>query len=324
MKIVLTGASGFIGGAFLRHMLAQGPFLHRMICLSSSDAGQEKLLAQWPDLEVYALRSIHEKSTRDAIEGADALIHCAWSTVPRTAATNPGKDLLENVYYGLTLMEMAADLGVGRFIFLSSGGTVYGMGHHEPMREDHLTVPLNAYGVSKLSFEHYLRTLTTGRMRHIILRPGNIYGRASDPLRPQGVIEHWMQRIIRGEALDIWSSRSVIRDFVHIDDLLEVLKRALTYEGAHSLFNVGSGKGTSLDELLQLIGELAGKELEATWQEDDATALSDVNILDPTRLRQEFGSAPEKPLVEGLRQLWNALMAEHQRKIGSGHATGDH
>ncbi len=322
MKIVLTGASGFIGGAFLRHMLAQGPFEHRMICLSSSDAGQEKLLALWPDLEVYALRSIREKKTRDAIQGADALIHCAWSTVPRTANADPGKDLLENVYNGLPLIEMAADLGIGRFIFMSSGGTVYGKGHHEPLREDHLTIPFTAYGISKLSFEHYLRDHAMQKgMRHVILRPGNIYGRASDPLRPQGVIEHWMQRIIRGEALDIWSSRNVVRDFVHIDDMLEVLKQALAYEGEHSLFNVGSGKGTSLGELMQLLGELANRELETTWQED-GDPLSDVNILDTTLLRQEFGLAPDKPLGEGLRQLWNGLMAEHQRRIDADPAIG--
>ncbi len=76
MKIVLTGASGFIGGAFLRHMRGKGDPDLRIICLSSSDAGQEKLLVQWPDLEVYALRSLDEPRTAKAIGNADAFIHC--------------------------------------------------------------------------------------------------------------------------------------------------------------------------------------------------------------------------------------------------------
>src|SRR5690606_29585974 len=263
MKIVLTGPSGFIGGAFLRHMLGKGDPGLRIICLSSSDAGQEKLLAQWPELEVHALRSLNDPGPAKAIGNADAFIHCGWSTVPRTAEADPEKDLIENVYHGLSLIASATRAGMGRFIFLSSGGTVYGHGSGEPFTEECRTMPVSAYGISKLTFEHYLNAQAAKHgMRHLVLRPGNIYGRVSDPLRPQGVIEHWMHRIIHNEPLHIWGDTGVVRDYVHIDDLVMVLEAALSYDGDHSIFNVGTGTGTSLKELLEILAALAGRDLD--------------------------------------------------------------
>lgn len=313
MKIVLTGASGFIGGTILARLLRGGD-RSQVICLSSSDPGQEKLLARWPQIKVFPLREISSPQVLGAIEGAHAFIHCGWSTVPRTADADPEKDLLENVYNGLPLIENAIRARIDRFVFLSSGGTVYGTSGDVPFNEDQPTKPVSAYGISKLTFEHYLRSYSgKSEMRAIILRPGNIYGRVNDPLRPQGVIEHWMQHIIRDQPLHIWGSTGTIRDYVHVDDLVRVVFAALEYQGQHDTFNVGSGAGTSLQQLLDLLTELSGRELQLI-QNASSDAKASANILKADRMRHELGVSPKIDLREGLSQLWNRLLIEEKHR----------
>lgn len=311
MKIVITGASGFIGGSFLSKMLT-GPGDHELICLSSSDAGQEKLLSLWPDLQVFPLREMGSAQVMKAVEGAHALIHFGWSTVPRTADADPQKDLLENVYNGISLIENAVRAGIDRFIFLSSGGTVYGNSADVPFTEDHPTAPVSAYGISKLAFEHYLRSIALrSPMRHVILRPGNIYGRVSDPLRPQGVIEHWMHGILRGEALHVWGNTHVVRDYVHVDDLIRVIVALLHYAGTQQIFNVGTGVGTSLAQLIELLKEVTARDLQVIMNEADPAGPS-VNILNCDASKKELGCAPQIALRDGLQHLWNDLLIEEK------------
>ncbi|MDQ3100510.1 MAG: NAD-dependent epimerase/dehydratase family protein [Bacteroidota bacterium] len=307
MKIVITGASGFIGGSFLKKLLSENAG-HDVICLSSSDAGQEKLLAQWPQLKVFALREIDSPTVLQAMNGADTLIHFGWSTVPRTADADPRKDLLENVYDGVSLIGSAGNAGIGKFIFLSSGGTVYGNSADAPFREDHATRPVSAYGISKLTFEHYLRSVSShNTMQHVILRPGNIYGRVTDPLRPQGVIEHWMHQILRNDPVHVWGNTDVVRDYVHVDDLVKVLMALLEHTGEEQMFNVGTGIGTSLAQLIQLLKEVSGREFQVVQNSGDITTPL-VNILNSDRLRDQLGFAPDIQLGEGLKQLWNELL----------------
>jgi UDP-glucose 4-epimerase len=302
MKLVVTGGAGFIGGAYLQRLLTRSTGVE-LICLSSSDAGQEKLRVRWPDLEVYPLRSLEDRSVQERIGGADALFHFGWSTVPRTAQADPAKDLQENVLHALPLVRHAASLGVGRFIFLSSGGTVYGEGRGRPHRESDPVQPVGAYGIAKLSFENYLRNLC-GAMRPVILRPGNIYGRGSDPLRPQGVIEHWMHTLRQGRPLQLWGDTSVVRDYVHVNDLLDVLEATLTYEGAEQVINVGTGVGTSLDGLIRMLGELTGADPERVHKEPERALGPLENVLDPSLCERELGVIPRMSIRDGLAELW--------------------
>ncbi len=311
MKVVITGASGFIGGSFVRRWMAHAGAEDRILCLTSSDAGAEKLLHEWPHISVIPLRSVGTGAVMKAMEGADALFHCGWSTVPRTADADPAKDLLENVYNGLPLIDAAIFAGVRRFIFLSSGGTVYGHGSR-PHREHDPVDPIGAYGISKFTFEQYLRDRSAGSsMRPLVLRPGNVYGRSSDPLRPQGVIEHWMSRVLHGQPVEIWGDTSVVRDYVHIDDLTRVMLSMMAHDGPQRIYNVGSGIGTTLEEILRMLEELSGTELTRIHHDKLNVAGPKVNILDPSLLSGELELQPSIPLKEGLRSLWDRSHQEY-------------
>ncbi len=312
MKIIITGASGFIGGALLDRLRGA----HEVICLSSSETGRARLLERHPDQEVYIWKRGADERMNAAISGAAALVHLAWSTVPRTADQAPALDLLENVQLGIPLLDLALRSGVERFIFLSSGGSVYGPQEELPITEDRIPRPLSAYGISKLAFEHYLGSFCArGSMRPIIFRPGNIYGRARGLERPQGVIEHWMHQIAEERPIAVWGDLSVVRDFVHIDDMIEVLMRALTYEGEHDIFNVGTGVGTSLAQILEMLSGITGRQVQITHHPPATAGMPDRNILSPQRLSREFGFLPEGRLQNGLAGLWRKI--EHLERSGA-------
>jgi UDP-glucose 4-epimerase len=308
MRIVLTGASGFIGSAFLDQLKHRGD-LPGVVCLAHSGEGANRLRLEYPEIGMVMQRSETEK-VEEVMQGADAFIHLAWSTVPRTADADPARDLHENVESGIVLIDLAKSAGVGRFIFISSGGSVYGPQEELPITEDSPALPIGAYGTSKLCFEHYLQAATRhGPMDHIILRPGNIYGRVSGPKRPQGVIEHWMRALLEGRPLEVWGDLRTVRDYVYVDDMVRVLEKAVTYSGPHSVFNVGSGTGTSLAQLLELLKEVTGLDPQIIVHGEPVATVAEKNILDPRRLESEFSVLPAIPLREGLAKLWARLSA---------------
>ena len=150
-------------------------------------------------------------------------------------------------------------------------------------------------------------------MRHVILRPGNIYGRVSDPLRPQGVIEHWMHNILRGAPLHIWGNEHVVRDYVHVDDLVRGITALLRYSGTEHVFNVGTGVGTSLGELMDMLREVTGNKVSTVVNEIGPDRIS-VNILDGDRLKKEAGFVPQIKLRDGLQYLWNELLGTERNR----------
>jgi UDP-glucose 4-epimerase len=131
----------------------------------------------------------------------------------------------------ISLMRYARDAGVGRIIFASSGGTVYGPSAGEPIPESAATNPISAYGVSKLS-EKYIAAL--GRlytMKHRVLRIANAYGPGQSPLRRQGLIAVAIGRALRSSEFDIWGDGSVVRDLIFVDDVARAFARAIAYQG---------------------------------------------------------------------------------------------
>lgn len=311
MKLVITGGSGSIGRALLRRLSAGDASVEQVVALTHTDAGAARMAGLHPGLVVVRHQGWHGPDVRSALRDADVLLHMAWSSVPGTAAQDPARDMEENVVQGLHLLDQAAQEGVRRVVFLSSGGTVYGRPQRSPIPEDHPLAPTTAYGISKCCFEHQLRLFTSRHgIPHLALRPGNVYGMSEAPDRPQGVLAHWMHALARGAPLELWDGGDAVRDLVHIDDMVEVLMRAMRYTGGRQAMNVGTGRGTSMLELLEAIAALAGSHPMVIHRQGPAGAV-DRNVLDPALLSIELGYVPRITLKEGLSSMWAEI---RQRK----------
>ncbi len=311
MKVVITGATGAIGQAFLTRLLASAdPRLRRMdvIALTGSTAGKQLIHERFPAVQAIQHTAWRGEELRKALADVDVLVHLAWSSVPGTASLDPDADLRENVLDLLPVMDLAAECGVARVLFVSSGGTVYGpMLQELPITEDHRLAPATAYGSSKLSFEHMLGGHAAMHgYKPVVLRPSNVYGMATFNSKPQGVVQHWMKAILEDRPIELWNEGATMRDFIHIDDMVEALILAMMYAGNRTVFNISTGVGTTLSELVSKLEEIAGRRIDIVHRNGPAGAV-DRNVLSPAMARSELGFEAEVSLDEGLRRTWRIL-----------------
>jgi len=191
---------------------------------------------------------------------------------------------------------------VKRFLFPSSGGTVYGTdpAPGTALREDMATAPRNAYGASKLAIEHYLRLLNgLGRIATVSLRISNAYGEGQRAHRGQGFVAAAIRNALAGAPLEIWGDGSVERDFVHVSDVARAFVMAAHRDDPPPIVNIGSGVAVSLSEIVRRLEDALGQPVPVVHR---AGRVVDVkrNVLDISRARATLGWTPEIRLEEGL------------------------
>lgn len=311
LTVAVTGASGFIGGALVARLWAQGADGRpaRVRPMASSPESVARVQSRFAGLPVTMLQGLDAEGLRSLFEGVHVFVHAGWSSVPSTAERDPLGDLRTNVEGSLRLFQAALLAGVRRIVFLSSGGTVYGEPRWSPITEDHPTEPVGVYGASKLCAERYLVALArTHGAESVVLRPANVYGRSMAHDKPQGVVENWMARLRQGADLECWNDPRMVRDYIHVDDLVDALVAALHRPVKETVLNVGTGHGTDLRQLAGLLERITGHTARLRTMDTVYPALS-INVLDNAKLRQVLGTAPQIALEEGLARTWATLGA---------------
>ena len=210
-------------------------------------------------------------------------------------------DLRNTVEPTLGLLEACRDAGVRKLIFVSSGGTVYGNLSSRRISEDSITNPISAYGVSKLATEKYIQLYKTLHgLDCAILRVANPYGPYQNLSRPQGFVGSVMAKAMAGEPVEIWGDGDVVRDFIFVRDVAEAIVTAARYEGNRTVFNVGSGLGRTLNEVISdILNVIAVDPVEIRYL---SPRVADVrsNILDVDLIHREMGWTPKTEWIAGL------------------------
>jgi UDP-glucose 4-epimerase len=238
------------------------------------------------------------------VASCDVVHHYAWSTIPQTANENPIADLETNVRSTLALLAALGRRGGKRLIFISSGGTVYGKPKQVPVPEDHPLNPITAYGVSKLAVEKYLGFYRESYgLDCRIARVSNPFGAGQDPRRNLGAVTSFLGQALNGEKLMVWGDGEIIRDYIHISDatngLIAVATASLDHFTEIPVFNIGSGKGISLNQIIGAIESKLGQSLDVEYVARRAFDVS-VNVLDVTRAEEILGWRTRLSFEEGL------------------------
>ncbi len=202
----------------------------------------------------------------------------------------------------LRLVELCRQHGVRKIVFVSSGGTVYGVSRSIPLDESHPTDPICSYGIHKLAIEKYLcLSHRLHGLDYCIVRPSNLYGPRQRLDVAQGAVAVFLDRASRGKPIQVWGDGSVVRDYVYVEDAAEALLKAAAFEGEQKIFNIGSGVGTSLKALIEAIEALLGHPVPVEY---GAPRSLDVpaNVLDTSLARRHLGWSARTPLAEGLRR----------------------
>ena len=301
MKVVVVGASGFIGSHLVDGLLAAG---WRVRALARHLPGLISEAAQAdPALKLIPLSMDDGLALQQAIEGADLVFHLASGSLPQSSNRDPQADVQVNLLGALKVLEAARLAQVQRLVMVSSGGTVYGIPQQVPIPETHPTDPTCSYGISKLAIEKYVALY---RQLHgldgLVLRLANPYGDRQRLDATQGVVPVFLGKALRGEPLQIWGDGSTVRDFLYISDVVEALLAAARYQGEERMFNVGSGEGLSLNQLVELLEVELKKPLTVEYLPSRGFDVP-TNVLCIERARRCLGWRPQVPVSEGLRRL---------------------
>ena len=301
----MIGASGFIGRHTVAALAASGS---RIACLSRRPPEQDADGVHWVLGDVR-----DEQAVLRALRGSDIAIYLASTSLPALANADMAAEVSHHVHSPVRAAELAISQGVAKFVFASSGGTVYGVKPAEALDEDRTCRPLTAYAVSKLAVEGYLGVM---RRLHdlgaVSLRISNPYGEFQTPGRGQGFVSAAMKAAYGGEALRIWGDGSVVRDYVYVGDVAQAFVRAGLYTGGESVFNIGSGMGRTLLQVVSDVEQATGRTISVAL-EPRRTVDVPANILATDRARDHLGWAPRVDLGEGLRRTsawWSTQLAD--------------
>ncbi|MEI6599781.1 MAG: NAD-dependent epimerase/dehydratase family protein [Comamonadaceae bacterium] len=297
MKIVVLGGGGFVGSTIVDHLLRDGHtiriFERPRVIHYRKFSEQEKV--EWVEGD---FASSHEVS--DALIGMDAVLHLVSTTLPKSSNEDPVYDVQTNVIATLQLLNAMVLHKVRKILFISSGGTVYGNPVYTPLDEKHPTEPIVSYGITKLAIEKYLHVYHRMHgIQAITLRVANPYGERQRYETAQGAVGVFLHHALKGIPIDIWGDGSVTRDYIYSADVASAFVKALSYTGPHSVFNVSSGTGLSLNALLELLESALGRSIVRRYLPGRPFDVP-VSVLSNDLARQELGWSPATTMAEGI------------------------
>lgn len=301
MLALVTGGNGFIGSGLVDRLRAAG---HQVRVLDQSVPRAD---VDWQGVD-YVTGSLTDVAKLPALlDGVDLVFHLASSTVPSTSNLDPAADVQSNLIGALNLCRAMIEAGKRRLIFFSSGGTVYGNPRQLPVPETHALHPISSYGVVKVAIENYLLMYEQlGDLDPLILRPSNPYGPRQSSAGLQGVIAAFLGKARNGEEVRIWGDGKIVRDYLHIDDLLTFAITAGTGRLTGAV-NVGSGTGHTLNQILDVVREVTDARLPVEYAPARKYDVAEI-VLDITRAITEFGWHPEVDLASGIRATWQTIL----------------
>jgi UDP-glucose 4-epimerase len=297
LRALVTGGAGFIGSHVADALLARGDEVTLLDDLS--DGKRENV----PDGARLIEGDIREPGEAFAAARPEVVFHLAAQKDIRVSVARPDFDADVNVVGTVRILEAAREHGA-QIVFSSTGGAIYGE-CEEPAPEDMPRRPLAPYGASKLAGEEYLETYNRlYGTRHVSLRYGNVYGPRQDPHGEAGVVAIFFNKLRDGERPTIFGDGRQTRDYVYVGDVVRATLAAQDVDGG--VFNVGTGRETSVVELLDLCLAVAGKDVEPEFAPERPGELQR-SVLDTSRAVDELGWRPERSLEDGLRETWESF-----------------
>lgn len=309
MKILILGGGGFIGSTIADLLLLDG---HELRIFERPRVTPYRKFAESERVEWITgdFSSTHDVS--DAINNMDVILHLVSTTLPKNSNDDPIYDVQSNVVATLQMLNAMVAQKVRKIVFISSGGTVYGNPVYLPVDEKHPTDPLVSYGITKLAIEKYLQMYShLYGIRAITLRVANPYGERQRIETAQGAVGVFLHHALKGLPIEIWGDGSVTRDYIHVSDVAEAFVRAVEYTGSKSVFNISSGSGTSLNELIVMLEKVLGKSIERHYLPARPFDVP-VSVLSNDLAREELKWVPSTSMHDGIARtaVWMKELAK--------------
>jgi len=296
-KILVTGGAGFIGSHLVDKLIAQN---HQVIVIDNLSTGKKKFVntkAKFYKLDINSpkVKEVFKK------EKPSFVFHLAAQKSVTFSLKFPLIDVQTNVLGSLNIIENSLLVKVKKFIFISTGGAIYGQTNLIPSPEVTPEIPTSPYGLAKLTIDRYLKNFyaKVKKMSYVSLRLSNVYGSRQDPFGEAGVIAIFINNLLQRKQCYINGSGKQTRDFVYVDDVVSACLKSIN-EG-QGIYNIGTGKETSISQLHQTIIGLLN--VKATAKRRPAIAGEVIrSVLDSRKAKRELSWRPETNLKEGINK----------------------
>jgi UDP-glucose 4-epimerase len=305
-RIVIFGGDGFIG----RHLAAKlGSLQSNQVIIfdrfSSYQIGEDNFFDAYQNIEIVTGDFFNRAEVSQVLDGTDIVFHLVSTTNPATSLNDPLIDVDTNIRSSIELFELCVKNKVGKVIFLSSGGTVYGQTDSERINEQVLTQPVSPYAIGKLTIEHYLRYFRHHYgLKYLVYRVANPYGPGQNLHGKQGVIPIFLNLAFKKEPVTIFGDGNMVRDYLYISDLIDMIAVSYDKNNRYSEYNIGSGSGATVNELVEIIENKAKYKLVKKHIDTPDTYVEKI-VLDTSRFISEFKFRPSVGLEEGISRTWD-------------------
>lgn len=295
-KIIILGGNGYIGQYLTSQLLNEYD-------VTVADISVETCTID--NIHYKKLDFINCTNFEDYVKDYDIIVHLICTLVPNEDYDSIVSDIQKNVVPSVLLFKEVKKHANKKVVFLSSGGTVYGEHSIAPINENEQTNPICNYGIIKLFTEKYLQMLAKDSFDYSIVRLANPYSDKVKNGKKQGIIPIIVDKALKGEEMTIFGDGNDVRDYIYMDDAIEAIAAIIKYNGSEQVFNVGTGVGSSINDLLFYIdNELGGVNIQKKYI---ASRTCDVknNVLDITRIRRELNWEPKTDIREGISKIVN-------------------
>lgn len=300
MRYILFGAAGFIGTNLAAELSKNNE--NKIVLVDQNEDYFKPLKSlKLSNLE-FNVMSLNSETDFDSIlEEGDIVFHLMSTTVPSTTNLHIGEEISANINITVNLLESCVRNNIKRVIFISSGGTVYGTEDSCPISETAPTDPITAYGIQKLAIEklmylyHYMH-----RIDYRIIRLSNPYGPYQRPNGILGAVTSFTYKALKNEPITVYGDGTIVRDFIYIEDAVKAIINITEQNTKHKLFNLGSGHGTSINQILEIIASTLNKELIVEYKSARSVDVP-INYLDISRYEEEFGPLDLIDLEKGIQ-----------------------
>ena len=312
MTILVTGGAGFIGSHVADALIDRGHTVHVLDDLSTG--------TRWkvPDEASLHVLDVRSEAAADRIADLqpEVLVHHAAQMDVRKSVADPSFDADVNIRGFLNLMEAGREHGLQKVIFASTGGAIYGEPDYTPQDEDHPLRPLSPYGVAKLATERYLYVYQQQYgIDTVALRYANIYGPRQNPHGEAGVVAIFTKAMLDGGQPVINGDGEQTRDYVYVGDVVRANLAALDYDGS-GIFNVGTGRETSVNELFRILRDETGADVP----EEHAPAKpgeQQRSVLGYENSHRALGWTPQVDLRDGLARTVNWFREQRETETAN-------
>ena len=300
---MFIGGAGFIGSNIIR-WLDKEKF--HVVVIEPKGAYLGRLDGMDVDLLEGSLCNI--ELVKEVIEQQDIqiVVHLVSTLIPGSTYEDCKKEYKDVIFPSIELMELCAQKGI-RFVYFSSGGTVYGNRNDVlPFTETDAMNPISYYGWSKQMMENSIQFMhRTVGLDYLVVRPSNPYGHGQNLYGKQGLVAVAMGKLLRNEEIEVWGDGSAVRDYIYVDDLARIFVKLIEEDVHNTTLNIGSGRGYSVNDVLAFLKIVTGRELKIVYQNPRPVDVSSM-VLDTSRLKSLI-SYEVTPFMDGIKKYYEEV-----------------